>query len=73
MQAARSGTWEEAAAHFQKAVELSPGDASARLDLSMAFAHNGDRRRALAEAREALRLAATDPRVQAVVEDLSHP
>ena len=73
MRAARSGDWNGAVALFQKAVELSPQDASARLDLSAALAQIGDGAGALAQAREALRLAPGDARARELVAVLAGP
>jgi tetratricopeptide (TPR) repeat protein len=71
MRAAQSGNWEEAARQFHEAVVLAPDNVDARLDLSTALARSGDTRGALAEAREAARLAPQDPRARSIVESLS--
>ena len=71
MRAARSGNWEDAAQQFQRAVELSPENVDARLDLSTALSRAGDADGALAQAREALRLAPADPRARALLRNLS--
>lgn len=51
------GAWQEAAAHFGRAVELAPHDASHRLNLGTALLRSGDGRRALQQYEEAIRLA----------------
>jgi tetratricopeptide (TPR) repeat protein len=70
MRAARSGNWEDAAIQLQKAVELSPDNLDARLDLSTALYRTGDAGGAVAQAREALRLAPNDPRAQSLLRNL---
>ncbi len=71
MRAARSGNWEEAARQFRRAVESAPDNVEARLDLSTALAQTGDAGGALAQAREAVRLAPKDSRAQSLLGNLS--
>jgi tetratricopeptide (TPR) repeat protein len=73
MRAARSGDWDAAVALFRQAVELSPGDVSARLDLSLALAQTGDRAGAAEHAQEAVRLSPHDARARELVRVLSGP
>lgn len=70
MRAARSGNWEDAVQQFQRAVALSPDNVDARLDLITALYQTGDTGGALAQAREALRLAPKDPRARSLLRSL---
>jgi tetratricopeptide (TPR) repeat protein len=58
-QASRKGDWPEAASQFRKAIELSPDDATMRLNLALILNRMGDARAALAELEVAVRV---DPR-----------
>ena len=71
MRASLAGNWPEAVIQFRKAVELSPDDATVRLDLSTSLLRTGDAQGALGEAREALRLAPTDARARRLVDALA--
>jgi tetratricopeptide (TPR) repeat protein len=71
MKASLAGNWEEAVVHFRRAAELAPEDPVVRIDLSTSLARAGDAGAALAQAREALRLAPGDRRAQRLVATLS--
>jgi tetratricopeptide (TPR) repeat protein len=71
MRAARSGNWDEAARQFQRAVEAAPDNVEARVDLAGALYRTGDRGGALTHAREAYRLAPTDPHAESLLKTLT--
>lgn len=55
-QATARGDWPDAARHFRKAVELSPEDALARVNLALTLNRLGDARAARAELESAIRI-----------------
>ena len=71
MRASLAGNWPEAVTQFRHAAELSPDNAAVRLDLSTSLLQAGDAKGALAEAREALRIAPADARALRLVNALA--
>lgn len=64
VQMARMNLWREAMFRFERAIEISPGDAQAHNNLAVAYEANGDFEKARKEYLEALKLDRTNPYIQ---------
>ena len=64
VQMARMNLWREAMFRFERAIEISPGDAQAHNNLAVAYEANGDFEKARKEYLEALKLDRTNSYIQ---------